>query len=254
MGQTKIQLIGSEEKPKEKKKEKKPRVVAVSGEIPQVEEKKATDYADSEKSTRTKKKKSRGKKYLASLAKIEPNKLYTFSDAAKLVKKTSIESFDGSVRLSLIFAKKSNKGDKISVELPHSSGSKKKIEIASEATLEKIKEGKIDFDVLLASPNQMPKLVPFAKVLGPRGLMPNPKNGTLVADPEAEIAKFSANSVIVKLPKDSKSGSVVIGKTSQEESEIVANLEAVVKGVGARGLKKAVVSATMGPGIKVAIG
>ena len=282
MGKTKIQVIGlhpalREElgsKPKEKKKSSpaggkkslkkvkgvrvpglkgSARVVAVSGEAPETEEHKTTPSTDSKKSTQIKKKKVRGKKYLASLAKIEPNKLYGFSEAVKLVKETSWVNFDGNVRLSLVFAKKNAKGDKLSMELPYSTGVKKKIEIANEATLEKIKQGKIDFDVLLATPAEMPKLVPFAKILGPKGLMPNPKNGTLVANPEAEIAKFSANSLQIKLPKDSNSASVVIGKTSQTDAEIAANLETVVGSLTGRGVKKAVVSATMGPGIKIQV-
>ena len=274
MGKTKIQVIGSTDASKEKKKSspaggkkslKKEkgirvsglkggaRVVAVSGEAPETEEHKTTPSTDSKKSTQIKKKKVRGKKYLASLAKIEPNKLYGFSEAVKLVKETSWVNFDGNVRLSLVFAKKNAKGDKLSMELPYSTGVKKKIEIANEATLEKIKQGKIDFDVLLATPAEMPKLVPFAKILGPKGLMPNPKNGTLVANPEAEIAKFSANSLQIKLPKDSNSASVVIGKTSQTDAEIAANLETVVGSLTGRGVKKAVVSATMGPGIKIQV-
>jgi len=98
----------------------------------------------------------------------------------------------------------------------------------------------------------MPKLVPFAKLLGPKGLMPNPKNKTLVKDIK-EAEKFSGNCLTVKTEKEAPLIHTTFGKVSQKEEELIKNFEAVVKAINAKQIVKAYIKATMGPAIKVKI-
>jgi len=266
MGKTKLNIIGQESEKKEKssKKEQKTvnpkrserihlaglkggqRVKVIDAEpIQAVQNTQETNKVQTEKQER-----SRGKKYLAARAKVDPKKTYNIPDAVKLLKETSISKFDGSVELNLVLVKDSLN---TSIELPHNSGKTRKIEIANDATVEKLKTGKIDFDVLLSSPDTMSKLVPFAKLLGPRGLMPNPKNGTLIPDPEKAKDRFGGNNINLKTEKSAPLIHIVVAKTSQPEKEIEENIKAVLINVGEKNIKKAVVSASMGPGIQVSL-
>jgi large subunit ribosomal protein L1 len=189
----------------------------------------------------------RGKKYLEMKAKVDRNKTYSIKDAIALVKATSYSAFEGAVEIHLVVKKT---GISANVTLPHAAGKIKKIEIADDATIKKLQEGKVDFDVLIATVEMMPKLVPFARILGPKGLMPNPKNGTLVPDLKKAQA-FSGNSVTIKTEKDAPLIHTVIGKISQNDKELTANLEAVVKGVSDKQIVKGYLKATMGPSVKV---
>lgn len=259
MGKTKITVLGenpssakaTEGKPKKgpKKKslkeEKGVRVEPVAAPSPEkpveAKEKKASKKEDG---------KQHGKKYLAARTKVDPQKAYPPEEAAKLAKETSISRFNGSVELHLVLNKENLN---TTLELPYSTGKTKRIEVATDETIAKLKEGKIDFDVLLATPQMMPKLVPFAKLLGPRGLLPNPKQGTLVNDPEKAKEKFDGKSLQVKSENKVPLAHLVIAKVSQPEEEIATNLKTIIETVGPRNVKKAVVSASMGPGIKVVV-
>ena len=97
----------------------------------------------------------------------------------------------------------------------------------------------------------MPKLAKLARVLGPKGLMPNPKNGTISPNPEKRKTELEAGKTSIRNEKKNPLLHVVVGKSSQPESELVANLETLIKVVGGRKLVKLVISSTMGPGIKV---
>lgn len=193
--------------------------------------------------------KKRGKKYQNAKTKIDSTKKYPAGAAIKSVKETSYSAFDGTVELHLVIKKK---GLSLQVALPYSAGREKKIEVASETTLKKLEAGKIDFDLLIATPEMMPKLVPFAKILGPKGLMPNPKNGTLVQDAKA-VQNFSAASINLKTEKEAPLIHTVIGKVSQKDAELLANLEAIIAAVGEKQIVKAYLKATMGPSVKLII-
>jgi len=191
---------------------------------------------------------TRSKKYVEAKAKIEHEVFHKVSDAVKLVKEASYSKFDGTMELHVVVKKE---GTAVQVTLPHQAGKTKKIEIATDETVEKLKEGKIDFDVLVASPNMMPKLVPFARLLGPKGLMPNPKNGTLVNDPK-KLKSFSAATVTLKTEKDAPLIHTVVGKVSQKDGEIVDNVETVIKALGSdKGIVRAFLKATMSPAAKI---
>lgn len=222
------------------------RVKMVEAEVVPTEEPQAASPT-SHKATRAPR--LRGKKYLQSKTKIDRHKTYSLPEAIKLVKETSYSKFDGTIELHLVVKKT---GFSANVTLPHPAGKEKKVEIASDATIKKLAAGKIDFDVLLATPEMMPKLVPFAKVLGPKGLMPNPKNGTLITDPK-KIKDFSAASTVIKTEKEVPLIHTVIGKVSQTEKELIANFEAIIKAISEKQIVKAYLKATMGPSIKLTI-
>lgn len=191
--------------------------------------------------------KVRGKKYQNAKTKIDSTKKYPAAEAIKLVKATSYSAFDGTVELHLVVKKT---GLSAQIIFPFPAGKQKRIEVCDEKTLAKLKEGKIDFEVLLATAEMMPKLIPFAKILGPKGLMPNPKNGTLIKSAK-EAEKFSGNTLSLKTEKEAPLIHTVIGKTSQKDAELLANLEAMMAAVGEKQILKAYLKATMGPAVKL---
>lgn len=187
-----------------------------------------------------------GKKILEARAKIDKNRLYPLTEAVSLAKDTSITKFDATVEFHAVLRREVS----AQVTLPHGSGKEKKIEMANDETIKRLEAGKVDFDVLLATADMMPKLVRFAKLLGPRGLMPNPKNGTLVKDASA-ASKFSTNVISVKTEKGAPVMHVAVGKVSMSEKAIQENIEAILNGIGSRGLLKMYLSTSMGPSVKV---
>ena len=214
----------------------------------------ATEAKTPEQQKETKKKrevieKVRGKKYLESKAKINRDTQHGISEAIKLVKETSYASFGGTMEVHLVVKRA---GTSARVTLPHSAGKQKKIEVATDATIEKLKSGKVDFDVLLATAELMPKLVAFAKLLGPKGLMPNPKNGTLIKS-EKDAEKFSANTVTIKTEKGAPLIHAVFGKVDQPDTELAENLQAILSGIGKVQIVRAYIKATMSPSVKLAL-
>jgi len=224
------------------------RIKMVSAEGPQVDTPTVTE--EKEKAVVKGGPRVRGKNYKNSKAKIDPNKKYKLDEAIKLLKEISYTKFDGTVDMHLVVKKK---GLSVQVTLPHSTGSNKRIEIADDKTIGKLSKGKIDFDILLATAEMMPKLVPFAKILGPKGLMPNPKNGTIIKDKSEKSAMKSAQSVYLKTQKDAPVMHAVVGKVSQKEEELSENARAVIDAVTAKQIEKAVITSTMSPGIKLAV-
>lgn len=223
------------------------RVAAVEAGIPAVEEA-ATEVKTS--GGRVVTEKVRGKKYVASKTKIQAGKAYPIKDAIKLVKDTSFSKFEGTMELHLILKKS---GISAQVALPFQAGKTKKVEIASDETIEKLKNGKIDFDILVATVVMMPKLVPFARLLGPKGLMPNPKNGTLVNDVKKAQA-FSTATITVKTEKEAPLVHTVVGKNNQKDEEILANIEAVLKVLGGgKQIVRAFLKSTMSPSVKLLV-
>lgn len=113
-----------------------------------------------------------------------------------------------------------------------------------------IKQG-LNYSTIIATPEMMPGLVKYAKILGPKGLMPNPKAGTIVKDPEKTIKTFQKASVAFKTEANAPLIHTVFGKTSQKEEELLANFQALINAIGPKTIKKVVICSTMGPGIKV---
>ncbi|MEK7091037.1 MAG: hypothetical protein AAB887_00835, partial [Patescibacteria group bacterium] len=155
----------------------------------------------------------RSKPYQAAKSKVTADHLYPISDAIKLLREISLAKFDSTVELHLVLKEK---GVSKEIELPHSTGKTRKIGIADDEFIKKLESGTVnlDLDSLYASPDQMGKLVKFAKILGPKGLMPNPKNGTVVANPATAIKKLSDKSISLKTEKDAPLIHTIVGKLS----------------------------------------
>lgn len=220
------------------------RIVAITSDIP------ADAVNEPEQASRRQQgPKKRGKKYLAASAKIDPTKKYTVREAVELAIATSTSRFPGKLELHVNLEKKSS----FEVTLPYATkASQKRVEIATDATIEKLEKGTIDFDVLITTPQMLPRLVPFARLLGPRGLMPNPKNGTVAENPEKAMERFSGNSAIIKTEKDSPVFHTVVGMLSDPEDHLAANTQEILRVASQGNIKKAFLAATMGPGVKIA--
>lgn len=210
---------------------------------------KSTETEQKTKQTRTIK--IRSKAYKTAKAKTDINQAYPLKKAIDLVKKTSLSKFDGKVEAHVNTLLKPGKVGEIT--FPHLKTKAKKVVIATEAIVKKIKDGKIDFDVLIATPTFMPKLLPLARFLGPKGLMPNPKNGTLTDKPKQAIDKFSTAATIVKTEKKAPVIHLVVGQISQPVKEIQTNVEELIKLINPLKIKKLILCATMGPAVKVKV-
>lgn len=255
MGKTKTAFVGEEEVNKEKKhKQEKPEKVHIAGlkggqRIKAIEAEPITLETETEAETAKKAKapKVRGQKYLEAKGKINSANLYTITEAIALMKETSFSKFEGSAEMHLTVKKT---GTSVKVALPHAGGKAKKVEFASDETIKKLTAGKTDFDVLVATPEMMPKLVPFARLLGPKGLMPNPKTGTLLADPK----KYAAGTLTVKTEREAPLIHTVFGKVNQEAKELKENAEEIIRVLGGgKQIVKASIKATMGPSIKISV-
>lgn len=224
----------------------------------------------------------RSKKYVEVAKEVEKNKLYTKEEAISLVKKTSTTKFDASVELAMnlnLDTKKADQQLRGTICLPNGTGKTKKILViakgpkaieAKEAGadyvgdtdyLEKIeKENWFGFDVLIATPDMMPVLGKLGKVLGPKGLMPNPKTGTVTMDITKAVTEVKQGRIEYRT--DSY-GNVhaIIGKVSFAEKQLLENLEAFVslilktKPATVKGtyVKNISIATTMGPGVKIDI-
>ncbi|MFH2019018.1 MAG: hypothetical protein ABII80_00130 [bacterium] len=189
-----------------------------------------------------------GKAIKAAKSKVDRTKTYSLVDAVKLVKTTNITKFDATVSLHLNLT---DKLSRVEVTFPHLAGASKRVAIASDELLAEIEKGKIDFDILLTTPAIMPKLAKLARILGPKGLMPSPKSGTVTPNPESKKKEFEAGKTVVKAEAKFPLMHVTIGKVSQKEEELVANLKAIIEAVKPKNISKAVLASTMSPGVKL---
>ena len=224
--------------------------------------------------------KKRSKKYTEAVSKIEKGKVYSKEEAVKLVKETSLSSFDGSVELAMrlnLDTKKADQQLRGAIVLPKGTGKIKKVLVvtrgpkAQEAKdagadyvgdtdmLEKIeKENWFDFDTMIATPDMMPLLGKLGRVLGPKGLMPNPKTGTVTMDVAKAVEETKGGKVEYRADSF---GNIhgVIGKVSFSEKDLLENLNAFVAAilkvrpatVKGEYVKNISIASTMGPGIKV---
>jgi len=191
----------------------------------------------------------RGKNYKNAKAKVDTSKLYNIKDAIKLIKSTSYAKFDETYELHITVKKL---GLNLNVNLPHNFGKSKRVQVANDETIEKLKKGEIDFDVLLSTPDMMPKLVSFARLLGPKGLMPNPKNGTIIKN-EKDAEKFSVDQKTIKTEKDQPVIHTSVGKKSMKEDEISENVKAILDAITKANIIKVYFKSTMSPVVKLQI-
>lgn len=222
-----------------------------------------------------------GKKYLAALAKIDLEKEYSAREAVALAKETSITKFDSTVEVHMRTTLDSRQSDqqlRDVVVLPHGLGKTVRVLVFAQGegaaaaraggadlvaddddTMKKIESGALDFDVAIATPDAMGKVGRLGRVLGPRGLMPNPKAGTVVSaqDMERAIKEAKAGRVEFRLDK-SNNIHVSIGKVSFDADKLYENYVALLDAInksrpsGAKGnfVKRITVTTTMGPGVK----
>jgi large subunit ribosomal protein L1 len=211
--------------------------------------------ADSAKKAKKQKKiRVRSKRYVEAASLVDKTKNYPLSDAISLVKKTSLTKFDGSVELHInlnpasMGEKKDMRG---SVSLPHGTGKQVRVLIADESIIADVAEGKINFDILVAAPSMMPKLAKVARILGPKGLMPNPKTGTVTEDTAKRAKELTTGKVNFKTEPDQPIIHLIVGKVSFDDKKLEENISAILEAVGRNKIAKATLSATMGPGVKI---
>jgi len=204
------------------------------------------------KKSKAKKKKQpgRGKKYQKSRKMVDDKKLYSIKEAVVLLKKLKYAKFDESVELHINVDEEGLKGE---VELPHSTGKTTRVKIVDDKVLDEISNGKLEFDVLITHPQYMPKLARFAKVLGPKGLMPNPKAGTISPKPEEAAKKFAKGTLRWKTEAKAPLIHQMIGKISHEDKAIAENTSAFVASVGKSHIQSVFIKTTMSPSIKLTI-
>lgn len=197
----------------------------------------------------------RSKRYQALIGKVDKTKFYTLSEAIKLVISTAntkfVSSVDAHININPEILTKEKKTLSGSVNLPHGTGKTRKIVIADEAILDAISKGKIDFDILVAHPSMMPKLARVAKTLGPKGLMPSPKNGTVSPDPEKRVKELEGGEMTWKTESDQPIIHQTIGKVSFEEKQLEENLKTLINSVNVNKISKLTLTSSMGPGVKV---
>lgn len=192
----------------------------------------------------------RGKKYLQAAKKIDSKKTLTLSEAVKLLKKIKYANFDESVEIHMNLDDQGLRGE---VDLPHSIGKTARVKIVDDSVIEAIEKGIIDFDILISHPSYMPKLVKFAKILGPRGLMPNPKTGTVSTNPDETLKKLTKGLIRWKSEAKFPLLHQLIGKISYPEENIEENARLFILSVGKIHIKKLFLKTTMSPSLRLDI-
>lgn len=216
--------------------------------------------ADAESSGEPKEKKTKkakfarvrthGKNYTANLSMVDRKTTYPLKKAVEMLKTFKTSKFDETIELHINLKEKGVNGQ---VVLPHGTGKVRKIKVVDDALIAEIEAGKIDFDVLVAHPSMMPKLAKVARVLGPRGLMPNPKNGTVTADTDDAVKKLTGGQVSYKTEAQAPIIHLSVGKISFTADQIEENIKSVINSIKATNIVSTTVKSTMSPAVKVKI-
>jgi len=221
----------------------------------------------------------RSKAYRAAAEKIDFDRIYTPFEAIKLAKETSTTKYDATVEVAMVLGVDPRKADQMvrgTVNLPHGTGKTAKVlvfangdkaDAAREAgadvvggdeLIEKVAGGWLDFDAVVATPDMMGKVGRLGRVLGPRGLMPNPKTGTVTPDVVKAVSDIKGGKIEFRVDRHANLH-FIIGKASFEESQLAENYAAALEEVlrlkpassKGRYIRKITVSTTMGPGVQV---
>jgi len=221
----------------------------------------------------------RSKAYRAAAQLIEVDRIYSPLEAAKIAKETSPTKFDGTVEVAMRLGVDPRKADQMvrgTVSLPHGTGKTARVivfatgeqaaaaeaagadRVGSDDLIQEITDGYLDFDAAIASPDQMAKVGRIARILGPRGLMPNPKTGTVTPDVAKAVNDIKGGKITFRVDKQANLH-LIIGKASFSAEQLVENYGAALDEVlrakpsSAKGkyLKKVNFATTMGPGIPV---
>ena len=222
-----------------------------------------------------------GKKYIAALAQVDRSKTYGYKEAVALAKKTNTAKFDASVEASFnlnVDPRQADQNIRGAMVLPNGTGRTQKVLVIAEGEkadeaksaggdyvgaddrLEQIKGGWLDFDIIVATPNMMGKLGRFGKQLGPKGLMPNPKTGTVTMNVAQAVEEIKKGKIEYRVDKDGNVN-VMIGKVSFSEEALAQNFKALydqlakIRPASVKGtfMKSVTVSTTMGPGVRVTV-
>lgn len=270
MGKIRMKTIGDEEAEKKqamsdkKRQEVKKSKKADSIEVPsenveavasESQEPSAETSKEAKKSSKKEEKKQAskqhrhtGKKYKTAASKRTKDTVLSLADALKKVKEMKYTSFDETLELHINTRETGVKGE---VVLPHGTGKDVKVAIVDEALLKAIDNGVIDFDILIATPATMPQLVKYARVLGPKGLMPNPKNGTVTDKPEEAVKKFKGGAVRFQTEAKFPILHQAVGKLSFSDEQLGQNISVLVEGLKKKNIVSMYLSATMTPSVKV---
>lgn len=277
MGKTKIKTIEEEEVVREPGSQ---RAKEPTKESPGSLAQRAEGGRDSSNSNKPKKKRpgksrGRGKKYREAVKLVDRTKKYPLEEAIKLAQQASYSKFEGALEAHINTSAKNIRG---LVSLPHLSGKSltvlafgkggkvagadiegteetiSEIEKGPSATLRVNPEKEVklsDVNVIVVTPEWMPKLAKAAKILGPRGLMPNPKNGTITENLEKAVADLKGGRIEYKSESNGQVIHLSVGKTTQAPEEITANIKVLYTTIGKSKIKKITLSPTMGPGVKI---
>ena len=221
----------------------------------------------------------RSKAYRAAVEKIDRSRLYSIGEAVKLAKETATTKYDATVEVALRLGVDPRKADQMvrgTVNLPHGTGKTARVLVfavgpkAAEAEaagadivggdelIEEVQNGRLDFDAVVATPDLMGKVGRLGRVLGPRGLMPNPKTGTVTMDVEKAVSDIKGGKIEFRIDRHANLH-FIIGKASFSEQALAENYAAALdeivrlKPSAAKGryIKKATMTTTMGPGISL---
>jgi large subunit ribosomal protein L1 len=203
-----------------------------------------------EKKDKFKEQKSHSGNYTLNAMKIEKNKYYPLTEAIELLKNFQKAKFDETVELHINTTEPGING---TMTLPHGTGKETRVKIADDEVISEIEKGKINFDILIATPSQMPSLAKVAKILGPRGLMPNPKNGTISEKPKEAMKKFQGGQIGFKTESKLPLIHLTVGKISFTDAQLKDNIIEAISSVKKNRIKKITLKSTMSPGIKLQV-
>lgn len=282
MGKTKTKFIDDSQPVEEPKKAGKPKdelVEKLKAELGITEETKEEPKKELKKTEKKKVKQlerkegPRSKKYQEVIKDLDRAKSYPLTEAIELVKKLSYSKFIGTLEAHINTTQTGIRG---LVSLPHFSGKKLRIlafgantsevskltsdvavggvTFGDDSTIEQISKGKIDFDLVITTAEWMPKLGKVAKILGPKGLMPNPKNGTITQNDQGlkkTIESFQTGKTEYKTENKAAVIHLGLGKLSQPSVELSANVKTLLAQIGKTKIKKVSLSPTMGPSVRI---
>jgi large subunit ribosomal protein L1 len=253
MGKTKIRTIDDSQSQEQKIDDGKSKIV--------VEDRKMKIKKPSSRVDHPSSKKQRSKKYQEAIEKVDRSQEYKLAEAVKLAQETSYTKFPGTIEAHLNTNAKNLRG---LVSLPFMAGKKLTILafgkeadksradlVGTDETIAEIEKGKINFDLVVATPEWMMKLTKIAKILGPKGLMPNPKSGTISDNLAKTISELQAGKSEYKTESEGQVIHLAVGKTNQPTEEIASNIKTLYNTIGRSKIKRITLSSTMGPGVKV---
>ncbi len=212
-----------------------------------VEEEKPAKKTKKEKFAKTKGK-TDSKRHKSNLTLVSKTQTYSIDQALEALKKFKKSSFDETVELHINTKEKGISGQ---VVLPHGTGKTLVIKVADDTIIAEVAKGKINFDVLVATPSMMPQLARVAKILGPRGLMPNPKNGTITEDTAGAVKKLAGGQINFKTESEAPIIHARVGKVSFDDQKLKENIKTFVASVGNDKIVNVTLKSTMSPAVRL---